>query len=101
MNRVPNVLFILGYHVYFWSNEGNPLEPVHVHISKKPHRNGTKVWILSNGTCKVCHNKDCIPLSDLKKIITTISLYHGDVEESWKSHFGKIKYKDKEKQMER
>ena len=31
---MPQELKIGPYSVYFWSNEGNPLEPVHVHISE-------------------------------------------------------------------
>ena len=39
-----------GYHIYFWSNEGEPLEPIHIHISKTPHPNATKYWILRDGS---------------------------------------------------
>ena len=39
-----------GYHIYFWSNENEPLEPLHIHISKTPHPNATKYWILSDGS---------------------------------------------------
>ena len=31
---VPQILRIGPYIVYFWSNENNPLEPVHVHIAE-------------------------------------------------------------------
>lgn len=31
---MPQELRIGPYTVYFWSNESNPLEPVHLHISK-------------------------------------------------------------------
>mgnify|MGYP000302612130 CR=1 FL=1 len=31
---MPQVFKIAGYTVYFWVNENNPLEPVHVHIAK-------------------------------------------------------------------
>lgn len=47
---MPKIMEILGYIIYFWSNEGQPSEPVHVHISKKPNKNGTKVWLKSDGT---------------------------------------------------
>lgn len=29
---MPQILRIGPYSIYFWSNEGDPLEPVHVHI---------------------------------------------------------------------
>ena len=35
---MPQVFKIGGYWVYFWANEGEPIEPVHVHIAYgKPH----------------------------------------------------------------
>ena len=43
---MPRVFKIGSYWVYFWSNENDPLEPVHVHISEgAPLSNATKVWI--------------------------------------------------------
>ena len=36
---MPQLMTLFGYKVYFWSNENNPLEPIHVHISKHPHKN--------------------------------------------------------------
>lgn len=55
---MPNILDVLGYKIYFWSNENFPLEPIHVHISQQPHQNATKVWILSDGSVELCNNKD-------------------------------------------
>lgn len=42
---MPKLYEILGWKVYFWIFEGNPLEPLHVHIAKRPHKNATKIWI--------------------------------------------------------
>ena len=48
------VFKIGSYWVYFWSNENEPLEPIHVHVSKgKPEANGTKVWITLAGQMPV------------------------------------------------
>ena len=44
---MPKVFEILGYLIYFWSDEEKPLEPLHVHVAHKPTKNGTKIWILS------------------------------------------------------
>jgi hypothetical protein len=47
---MPQVFKMGPYLVYFWSNENEPLEPVHVHISQGvPSRNSTKVWLTKNG----------------------------------------------------
>lgn len=34
---MPQLLRFGPYRVYFWSNEGLPLEPVHVHVSDGMH----------------------------------------------------------------
>ena len=31
---MPQIFKIGSYTVYFWSNEGKPLEPIHVHIAE-------------------------------------------------------------------
>lgn len=41
---MPQVFKIGPYWVYFWSNEGRPLEPVHVHVAEgSPAPNATKI----------------------------------------------------------
>ena len=43
---MPKLFKIGSYWVYFWANENQPLEPVHVHISQgAPNPGATKVWI--------------------------------------------------------
>ncbi|ADB47066.1 DUF4160 domain-containing protein [Acidaminococcus fermentans] len=47
---MPQLFRIGPYLIYFWSNENNPVEPVHVHIAEgKPSPNATKVWITESG----------------------------------------------------
>ena len=49
---MPQVFKVGSYWVYFWANENEPLEPVHVHIAEgAPAANGTKVWITKAGKC--------------------------------------------------
>ena len=43
---MPQVFKIGSYWVYFWANENDPLEPIHVHVSQgAPSSNATKIWI--------------------------------------------------------
>lgn len=83
-----------GYHIYFWSNEGEPLEPIHFHISYSPHKNATKVWILRDGTLLVDNNNDDVPSNILKKIMNLMSLKESVkiAEKKWLEHFGTISY---------
>ena len=55
---MPQIFRIGSYWVYFWSNEGKPQEPIHVHISQgSPQANATKVWITSAGKCLLAREK--------------------------------------------
>lgn len=59
---MPQVFKIGSYWVYFWTNENEPLEPIHVHVSQgSPRANATKIWITRAGKCYLCHNNSHIP----------------------------------------
>ena len=83
-----------GYHIYFWSNEGEPLESVHIHFSKTPHQHATKYWILSDGTLEQENNNDNIPVNDLKRLVHYVSLRRNIelVKKKWVEHFGEISH---------
>ena len=47
---MPQIFRIGEYWIYFWTNENQPLEPVHIHVAKgAPTANATKIWITSTG----------------------------------------------------
>ena len=49
---MPQIFRIGEYWIYFWTNENQPLEPVHIHVAKgAPTANATKIWITSTGHC--------------------------------------------------
>lgn len=54
---MPQIFKIGPYTIYFWSNENDPLEPIHVHVSERANPNATKIWLTSTGKCYLCHNK--------------------------------------------
>ena len=55
---MPQIFKIGSFWVYFWSNEGVPLEPVHVHESEGvPAANATKIWITRARKCLLANNK--------------------------------------------
>ena len=59
---MPQVFKIGPYWVYFWANEGDPLEPVHVHVAEgAPSANATKVWITKAGKCLLCPTVPAFP----------------------------------------
>ena len=90
---MPQIFKIGSYWVYFWSNENDPLEPVHVHVAKgRPIADGTKIWITSAGKCLLCHNHSQIPSNLLRNIMRIIEARSEDVIAKWQAHFGEISY---------
>lgn len=90
---MPQVFRIGSYWVYFWSNENDPLEPVHVHVSEgKPQANGTKIWITSSGHCILANNYSQIPEKALKNILRVIEAQSEYVVEKWTEFFGEASF---------
>ena len=85
----------LGYAIYFWLNENEPLEPVHVHVAKgKPTPNATKVWITRSGV-RLEHNNSKIPRNELKEILNFINENKDTVIVEWATRFGRTDLKEK------
>ncbi len=83
---MPEYLRTNGYKIYFWSNEKD--EPIHFHITKgNPSKNDTKIWILSNMSFEIAHNKGNIPQKDLSKIFLIMQSYIFDFLDYWKNYF--------------
>ena len=90
---MPQILRIGPYIVYFWSNENNPLEPVHVHIAEgKASANATKLWITSTGKVILCNNNSKIPEKILRKLMRLIEANTDRIIEEWIYHFEEIRY---------
>lgn len=84
---MPKLFDIFGYKVFFWSNEGTPLEPVHIHVGKQISKNSTKIWINSDGHAELAGPSE-IPPKMLNKIIKIMELYHDEIIETWERYFG-------------
>ena len=83
---MPQVFKIGSYWVYFWSNENDPLEPIHVHVAEgRPRENGTKIWITAGGKCLLENNNSQISERALRNIIRVIEARSDEVIEMWKN----------------
>ena len=90
---MPQVFKIGNYIVYFWINEGSPLEPVHVHIAEgTPTANGTKIWITKTGKTLLANNGSKIPRRQLRIMMDVIEARHQEIEELWLKKFDQITY---------
>lgn len=90
---MPQVFKIGSYWVYFWANENDPLEPVHVHVAQgAPTENATKIWITRAGKCYLCNNNSRIPAKTLRNIMAIIEARSSEVVAKWVSFFGEARY---------
>lgn len=90
---MPQVFKIGSYWVYFWVNENDPLEPVHVHVAQgAPNSSGTKIWITKAGKCYLCSNNSKIPEHTLRNIMAIIEARSDEVIAKWKRFFGEIQF---------
>ncbi len=90
---MPQIFRVGSYIVYFWSNENNPLEPVHVHIAEgRASANATKVWLTSSGKTLLCNNNSQIAKRELRKIMRIIEANSKEIMDKWYSQFGELRF---------
>ena len=90
---MPSIFDFLGYKFYFWSNEGTPLKPVHVHFTKgSPSTGDAKAYLLEDRSI-VFENEKNISQKDLGKIKNTIITNYDLIIEEWYNRFGDVSYK--------
>ena len=90
---MPQIFRIGPYLIYFWTNEGVPLEPVHVHVSEGiPSSNATKVWITKTGKCLLANNNSKIPTKTLRVVLSILEARSCEIIEKWVDYFGQQKY---------
>lgn len=90
---MPQIFKIGQYLVYFWANENNPLEPIHVHIAMgTPVANATKVWITQAGGCVLCNNNSQIPSHILRNLMEIIAARSAEVVDKWEQFFGEATF---------
>ena len=88
---MPQVFRIGSYWVYFWTNENDPLEPVHV-SQGKPMANAAKIWITSRGKCLLYNNNSHIQKNILRNIMRIIEARSEEIIMKWKAYFGSVTF---------
>lgn len=81
---MPTVLNEDGYRFFFFSNEGNPLEPCHIHVRK----NGAlaKFWVNKTSTLADNIGFTAKELNEISKIINNNI---PKIKEAWNEFFCK------------
>lgn len=71
-----------GYRFFFFSNEGNPREPCHIHIQKG--ETIAKFWITPEVELAEAYK---MTSSELKKLLTLVEQNKTLIEEKWNEYF--------------
>lgn len=81
---MPTVLNENGYRFFFFSNEGDPLEPCHIHVRK--HGALAKLWIDSK--CSLAENIG-FTAKELKEIENIANHHITEIKGAWNGFFFK------------
>ncbi len=80
---MPVVFRVGGFRFFFYSNEGDPREPVHIHVLRAGDE--AKFWLYPSPAIAYNRGFSARILAELLKIVED---RHGDIEEAWNDHFG-------------
>jgi hypothetical protein len=81
---MPEILRYKGYKFFFFANEGNPLEPLHVHVRKGEAT--AKFWV--DSTVSVAESYQ-LKSSELKELARVVEINRDLIARSWNEFFGK------------
>lgn len=80
---MPLVFRHKGFRFYFYSNEGYPREPQHVHVMKDGV--DAKFWLWPE--VSVAYN-DGFNAKTLRELVEVIEVRRTEIAQAWDNHFG-------------
>lgn len=79
---MPIVFESHGFKFFFYSNEGDPLEPVHIHVRKE--RSVAKFWLNPEVRLAGSYGFSAVELNRIRKIIDN---RRSEIEGAWNEYF--------------
>jgi len=80
---MPVVFRFNGIRFHFFSNEGNPREPLHIHAQRGECL--AKIWLHPEVLLAENYGFSAV---DLRVILEQVSRHKQDIERDWNEHFG-------------
>ncbi|WP_448202932.1 DUF4160 domain-containing protein [Azospirillum sp. sgz302134] len=80
---MPVVFRWQGIRFFFYSNEGNPREPIHIHADRQGAE--AKFWLYPDVRVAESAGFDRRTLADLMRVVEQ---HRADIERAWHEHFG-------------
>lgn len=81
---MPAVFVDQGYRFHFYSREGEPLEPVHIHVAKRGVGDA-KLWLYPETAIAYSFGFDA---RAERFIISVVNARRAEIEKAWNEHFG-------------
>lgn len=82
---MPVVFYYKGFRFFFFSNEGMPPEPVHVHV--RQGSSSAKFWLEPEVKLADSYGFDGPTLNELARVVEQ---ERDLIERSWNEHFGHL-----------
>ncbi|CAN5780681.1 DUF4160 domain-containing protein [soil metagenome] len=79
---MPLVFESNGFRFFFFSNEGDPREPIHIHVRKE--RNLAKYWLEPEVHLASSFGFTAVELNKIRKIVDNRK---SEIEVAWNEHF--------------
>jgi len=79
---MPVILRHKGYRFLFWSNEGNPREPLHIHVRKGEAV--AKFWVVPD--VSIAESYDMSP-AELRELLQVVKNNRKLIERKWNEFF--------------
>ena len=80
---MPVVFRERGFRFFFYSNEGNPREPVHIHVERDEIE--AKFWVIPE--VRLASN-DGYSARTLRELQSIVEAHRNLITEAWNDHFG-------------
>ena len=80
---MPTVFRERGFRFFFYSNEGSPREPAHIHVEKD--NNEAKFWLTP--AVQVAYN-DGYDARTLRELLVIVTVNRDLIERAWNEFFG-------------
>ena len=81
---MPAIFTTEGYRFHFYSSEGAPREPVHVHVAKRGEGDA-KLWLYPEVAVAYSHGFDA---RTQRWIVSIVEARRSEIENAWNEHFG-------------
>ncbi|KIT14244.1 DUF4160 domain-containing protein [Jannaschia aquimarina] len=79
---MPTVFRHDGFRFFFYSNEGDPREPVHIHVMGQGGE--VKFWLMPDVTVA---RSDGLDARTLRRLAKVVAEHANEIERAWDEHF--------------